>query len=204
MKLTKKVILTTAISTALIATAGCSSNDNYELLSMKSDSNKVNTTAARPAMMSVKVDKEPSIEPESAPQSVPEAAPEIIAVTESIEKTLVINFNFDSSELTSESKQQIDNMLNTLPDKSSELELTLSGHTDAIGTNEYNRALSKERAQSVRDYLVMSGFTEADFDIDAYGERRPVATNETEMGREENRRVRIELDGTKREFAVIY
>jgi len=53
--------LVTAISTALIATVGCSSSGDYKLLSMKSDSNEVNTTAARPAMISVKVDEEKTI-----------------------------------------------------------------------------------------------------------------------------------------------
>ncbi len=70
--------------------------------------------------------------------------------------------------------------------------VVIDGHTDSVGSTEYNRRLSEARASAVRDYLLaMEGLGSVDMRINGYGEDRPVASNDTEEGRERNRRVEI-------------
>ncbi len=69
--------------------------------------------------------------------------------------------------------------------------MTIAGHTDAIGSNEYNLDLSQDRADSVADYLMSQGVAGDRMRTVGYGEERPVATNETDEGRAMNRRVEI-------------
>ena len=69
----------------------------------------------------------------------------------------------------------------------------VAGHTDSTGSDEYNRALSGRRAQSVASYLRGQGVSDMRLLTLAYGEGRPVAPNDTEEGRQENRRVEITL-----------
>jgi OOP family OmpA-OmpF porin len=66
----------------------------------------------------------------------------------------------------------------------------VEGHTDSIGTREYNLDLSRKRAESVKQYLVEEfGISEFRISTEAYGESRPVADNKTDAGRQKNRRV---------------
>jgi len=67
------------------------------------------------------------------------------------------------------------------------------GHTDSTGSDAYNQALSERRAQSVADYLASHGVARARMGIRGYGEAQPIATNDTEAGRAQNRRVEIKV-----------
>jgi outer membrane protein OmpA-like peptidoglycan-associated protein len=67
------------------------------------------------------------------------------------------------------------------------------GHTDATGSDAYNQALSERRAQSVADYLTTHGVARARMGVRGYGESQPIATNEDESGRSQNRRVEIKV-----------
>ena len=73
----------------------------------------------------------------------------------------------------------------------------IGGHTDSQGSDEYNLKLSKERAASVREFLVSKGIPASRLTSEGYGESRPIATNNTAAGRQENRRVEISLDKDK-------
>ncbi|MCB1754512.1 MAG: OmpA family protein [Gammaproteobacteria bacterium] len=76
--------------------------------------------------------------------------------------------------------------------------LKIIGHTDSQGSDAVNQALSVQRAESVRDYLVQSGVAgSAQIDVIGMGSSQPVASNDTAQGRQENRRVEIEVVGTK-------
>ena len=99
-------------------------------------------------------------------------------------------FEFDKSSLTAGAKDTLQTVVTTLknfPDAKIEIQ----GHTDWIGTEAYNQALSERRANSVRDYLVSQGIAWSRITTIGYGETQPVATNETAVGRAENRRVVI-------------
>ncbi|WP_375560000.1 OmpA family protein [Bernardetia sp. OM2101] len=101
-----------------------------------------------------------------------------------------ILFGFDKSDLNSNAKQNIAKLariLNEYPDT----RLTIQGHTDSKGDDNYNRQLSAKRADAVRDYLIANGVKGGRLNTTAYGETAPIASNDTEAGRAQNRRVEV-------------
>jgi OOP family OmpA-OmpF porin len=112
-----------------------------------------------------------------------------IPIKEKISITLHIEFDFDKAEVKSRYHYdiaKIANILKAYPDKDLELE----GHTDSKGTDAYNIKLSKRRAESVKKYLIEKfGIEESRISAVGYGESMPIATNDTEEGRQNNRRV---------------
>jgi outer membrane protein OmpA-like peptidoglycan-associated protein len=77
----------------------------------------------------------------------------------------------------------------------SSLSLELEGHTDNVGTEDYNQQLSENRANSVRDYLIHEGINSSSVDAHGFGEDQAVATNDTAAGRQQNRRVEMVVSG---------
>lgn len=75
------------------------------------------------------------------------------------------------------------------------LHLTIEGHTDSTGTEEFNQKLSERRAQNVRDYLVSQGLAADSLTSQGFGQANPVADNKTAAGRQKNRRVEIVVSG---------
>jgi len=73
----------------------------------------------------------------------------------------------------------------------------IEGHTDSQGGDDYNLNLSKERASSVREFLISKGTPANRLTSEGYGESRPISSNNTSKGRQENRRVEISLDKDK-------
>jgi outer membrane protein OmpA-like peptidoglycan-associated protein len=73
--------------------------------------------------------------------------------------------------------------------------LEIEGHTDGVGSDELNMELSENRAHSVRDYLIGQGIVSTSIASRGYGESRPVATNDTSTGRQQNRRVELVVSG---------
>jgi len=101
-----------------------------------------------------------------------------------------VYFAFNSEKLSPDAVETLNKVLATLNSKQT-LKIVLKGHTDAIGTDGYNQALSERRANSVRAYLQKRGVTMDRLNLEAYGETRPVADNTTDEGRAKNRRVEI-------------
>jgi len=75
------------------------------------------------------------------------------------------------------------------------LRLQVEGHTDNVGGDDYNQQLSERRAQTVRDYLVQQGITDAAVTSKGFGKTVPIASNETADGRRQNRRVELVVSG---------
>lgn len=103
-----------------------------------------------------------------------------------------VNFEFDKSRLTVNAKTILDNVaeeLNAYP----EIEVELSGHTDSKGSDTYNQSLSERRVRSVKQYLVEMGIADSRMSTVGEGEVKPVADNETDEGRELNRRVELKV-----------
>jgi len=75
------------------------------------------------------------------------------------------------------------------------LRLAVEGHTDSIGSDEYNRRLSEQRADAVRDYLVQQGINSDAITASGFGKSEPVASNDTPEGRQQNRRVELVVSG---------
>ena len=74
-----------------------------------------------------------------------------------------------------------------------ELHIELAGHTDNVGRAEYNQTLSENRAKAVYDYLIEHGIDEERLSYRGYGATHPVASNDTEEGRAQNRRTTLEI-----------
>jgi outer membrane protein OmpA-like peptidoglycan-associated protein len=75
------------------------------------------------------------------------------------------------------------------------MHVAIEGHTDSIGTDDYNQQLSERRAQAVRDYFVQQGIASVAVEAHGYGKTEPIATNDTPEGRQQNRRVELILSG---------
>ncbi|MEM8795354.1 MAG: OmpA family protein [Pseudomonadota bacterium] len=98
-------------------------------------------------------------------------------------------FDFDSADLREEARAELGKVTKTL-NRYPGAQVIVEGHTDSKGSDAYNLELSQQRAASVRDFLVSSGATETSkSETRGFGETRPVATNETDEGRQKNRRV---------------
>lgn len=107
--------------------------------------------------------------------------------------TLALYFDFNEGGLSSRAERQLDiiaSLLKTDPTK----KLTLSGHADALGSDDYNNELSLSRAEAVRSYLVSQGISDTQIQILAYGETKPRRDNDTDQGRRANRRTELYLD----------
>jgi outer membrane protein OmpA-like peptidoglycan-associated protein len=99
-------------------------------------------------------------------------------------------FDFDSSVLREESKKNLDNLASNLS-SFGDSKLLLVGHTDAQGTDAYNLDLSQRRSAAVASYLEMHGVSATRVETAGRGEAEPVASNDTDAGRQQNRRVEI-------------
>jgi len=101
-------------------------------------------------------------------------------------------FTLNSSDLKPEAKKQLDQIASGLKAQPT-VTVEIGGHTCNIGTEQYNLALSKRRANTVRDYLVQQGIDASRLTAEGYGEFSPVASNDTEEGRQQNRRVEFRI-----------
>lgn len=103
-----------------------------------------------------------------------------------------VTFGFDSSNLTPAANSALSDVANVLV-QYSDTRVNIAGHTDSTGDAGYNQGLSERRARSVGNYLMQSGVSGNRLNMVGYGENQPVASNDTENGRAQNRRVEITL-----------
>lgn len=101
-------------------------------------------------------------------------------------------FAFNKADILPESNDELNKVVKFMKDQPT-VEIEVSGHTDNKGSNDYNMKLSQDRANSVKDYLVSNGIDAARITAKGYGETKPIATNATEYGREQNRRVEFTI-----------
>ena len=101
-----------------------------------------------------------------------------------------IFFNSDRSELLPRSHVELQKLLNLLRQNPT-MQIEISGHTDNVGDAEHNLSLSLRRAKSVVDYLVRHGIEPRRLLYKGYGDARPISDNETELGKQLNRRVQL-------------
>ena len=105
--------------------------------------------------------------------------------------TLHVNFDFDKSNIRNADTAELQRAVDFVT-KYSGYKISIEGHTDSIGTDKYNQALSERRAAAVKAYLLKQGVVDSQrIKSVGYGESKPTADNSTEKGRFENRRVEI-------------
>ena len=103
-----------------------------------------------------------------------------------------VKFEFDSDILTAEAKVILDGVAATLGNYA-EINVELAGHTDNVGSDAYNLGLSERRSNSVKNYLTGKGVDATRMTPVGYGLTQPIESNDTEEGREENRRVELKV-----------
>jgi len=101
-------------------------------------------------------------------------------------------FQVDKATLNSASRQELARLAVIL-NKYADTHILLEGHTDATGSDEYNLELSRKRAQSVANELAANSVNATRFTLMGYGEGQPIATNDTDSGRQQNRRVEVAI-----------
>ena len=105
-------------------------------------------------------------------------------------------FDFDKAVLKPEGKVKLDDLVGKI--KAINLEVIIAvGHTDSVGVDAYNQKLSVRRSEAVKAYLVTKGIEKNRVYTEGKGEKQPVADNKTPEGRAKNRRVEIEVVGTR-------
>jgi outer membrane protein OmpA-like peptidoglycan-associated protein len=107
-----------------------------------------------------------------------------------------VNFDFDETVVRPDSRAILDEAAEVLR-QHPDVDIVVEGYTDDIGTEEYNQGLSERRAQAVFHYLVNHGVAPDRMEVIGYGESHPVASNETEAGRAQNRRVELHVKELK-------
>jgi len=131
-----------------------------------------------------------------APVPVPAAAPSPRPTSEKVSFASDTFFDFDKTVVKPEGKAKLDSLIGQI--KGVALEVVIAvGHTDSVGSDKYNDRLSQRRADSVKAYLVSKGIEPNRIYTEGKGEKQPIASNKTQEGRAKNRRVEIEVVGTR-------
>ena len=105
-----------------------------------------------------------------------------------------VNFDFDQDDIRPDSRPILNSAVRILAENQ-DVHIAVEGHTDNIGSDQYNEQLSLRRAEVVYRYLVNHGVAPDRMEVVGYGESRPVATNETPSGRAQNRRTELHVIG---------
>jgi OOP family OmpA-OmpF porin len=141
------------------------------------------------------------VAPAPAVVPAPPAPPAVVApapapTSEKVSFAADAFFDFDKSALKPEGKAKLDELSSKI--KNMNLEVVIAvGHTDSIGTDAYNQKLSMRRAEAVKAYMVSKGIEMSRVYTEGKGEKQPIADNKTAAGRAQNRRVEIEVVGTR-------
>jgi OOP family OmpA-OmpF porin len=141
----------------------------------------------------------PEVAPAPAPVAAPAPAPAPAPAAVSSKVTYAADafFDFDKSVIKPEGKAKLDDLAGKV--KAINLEVIIAvGHTDSVGSDAYNQKLSLRRSQAVKAYLVSKGIDKTRIYTEGKGEKQPVADNKTKEGRAKNRRVEIEVVGSRK------
>jgi outer membrane protein OmpA-like peptidoglycan-associated protein len=130
----------------------------------------------------------PKPKPTPPPPPPPPPAPKV-------ERTIILDdvlFDFDKSTIKPEAAKILDRLVVFMNENKAK-KVSLSGHTDSIGTQAYNQRLSERRMNSVKNYIVKKGVEPGRVSGQGFGETKPIADNKTKEGRAKNRRVEVNV-----------
>ena len=205
-KLNKFAMLIAAV--ALASAAGAQTVDNWRAADGTAVKNGTNELCWRdafwtPATAAVGCDgaivaaaPAPAPVAAPAPAAAPVAAPVPVVAAAKVTYAADAFFDFDKAVLKPAGKAKLDDLVAKVKDINLEVIIAV-GHTDSIGTDAYNQKLSVRRSEAVKAYLVSKGIEKNRVYTEGKGEKQPVADNKTKDGRSKNRRVEIEVVGTR-------
>ncbi|MFN5701043.1 MAG: outer membrane protein OmpA, partial [Betaproteobacteria bacterium] len=156
----------------------------------------------RPAAAPAPAASAPAAAPAPAPAAAPAARPAAAPAAPAQAATKVTYaadafFDFDKAVVKKEAKAKLDDLVGKT--RAVALEVIIAvGHTDSVGSDAYNQKLSVRRAEAIKAYLVSKGIEKNRIYTEGKGEKQPVADNKTAEGRAKNRRVEIEVVGTRK------
>ena len=192
LKRAMPLVITASLAGGLTACANNDPKDERDLISMKSDSNVKNVSGDKSARFNVEpsdsgntakatneVDKMPAT-------TEKEAMPKWEAITKTV------YFEFDSDSLNEAAMRELKSLPELSSAKNTKIDVEVTGYTDAMGNESYNKDLSRRRAESVKDALNQI-IEDVDLNVEtlAKGEAEPISSNQSASGREKNRRVEI-------------
>ncbi len=208
MKKLNKVAMLFA-SAALATAAGAQTIDNWKNgtneLVWKNGTNELcwrngfwTPATAAPGCDGAIVPAAPAAMPAPAAATPARPAPAPVAPPAATKVTYAADafFDFDKSVLKPEGKAKLDDLVGKIKDINLEVIIAV-GHTDSVGSDSYNQKLSVRRSEAVKAYLVSKGVEQNRVYTEGKGEKQPVADNKTGEGRAKNRRVEIEVVGTR-------
>jgi OOP family OmpA-OmpF porin len=208
MKKLNKVAMLFA-SAALATAAGAQTIDNWKNgtneLVWKNGTNELcwrngfwTPATAAPGCDGAIVPAAPAAAPAPAAAAPARPAPAPVAPPAATKVTYAADafFDFDKSVLKPEGKAKLDDLVGKIKDINLEVIIAV-GHTDSVGSDSYNQKLSVRRSEAVKAYLVSKGVEQNRVYTEGKGEKQPVADNKTGEGRAKNRRVEIEVVGTR-------
>jgi OOP family OmpA-OmpF porin len=208
MKKLNKVAMLFA-SAALATAAGAQTIDNWKNgtneLVWKNGTNELcwrngfwTPATAAPGCDGAIVPAAPAATPAPAAAAPARPAPAPVAPPAATKVTYAADafFDFDKSVLKPEGKAKLDDLVGKIKDINLEVIIAV-GHTDSVGSDSYNQKLSVRRSEAVKAYLVSKGVEQNRVYTEGKGEKQPVADNKTGEGRAKNRRVEIEVVGTR-------
>jgi outer membrane protein OmpA-like peptidoglycan-associated protein len=114
-------------------------------------------------------------------------------VGKKIEITEKVMFDTGKATIKAESNELLNDVADVMEENASIKKVRIEGHTDSDGTNKFNKKLSQDRADSVMAFLVDAGIDKDRMEAVGYGEEKPISDNDTEDGKEKNRRVEFNI-----------
>lgn len=114
-----------------------------------------------------------------------------------------LKFDFDKAELKPEHKELLSRIAGILL-TSSDYTISINGHTDDVGTADYNQKLSERRAQAVHDYLVTAGIDEGILTVEGFGKTQPLVKGTSDQARAKNRRVELGIVNTRIKYPTAH
>jgi len=214
MKKLNKVAMLFA-SAALVTAAGAQTIDNWKNgsneLVWKNGTNELcwrdaswTPATAAPGCDGAIVPPAPAAAPAPAPAPVATPAPAPVAppappappAATKVTYAADAFFDFNKSVIKPDGKAKLDDLIGKIKDINLEVIIAV-GHTDSVGSDAYNQKLSIRRSEAVKAYLVSKGIEKNRVYTEGKGEKQPVADNKTAEGRAKNRRVEIEVVGTR-------
>lgn len=139
------------------------------------------------------------------PALPPKVKPRVEVRDNKIEIHEKIQFEYAKADIKSESHSLLNEVVQVIKDNPQIKKIAIEGHASSDGDDAFNKKLSDARAKSVRTYLTEHGIEDAKLTAKGFGEERPIADNDSEVGREKNRRVEfniVEQEVTKKKVEV--
>ncbi|HEY0482670.1 MAG TPA: OmpA family protein [Kofleriaceae bacterium] len=149
----------------------------------------IKCAAASPPPVAIAPPPPEPAKPEPPAEPPPPPPPTAKATAEKIELSETVQFETESAVLVERSKQLLDDVARELADHPEIKKVQIEGHTDSVASPRHNMKLSQDRIASVRAYLLSKGVDAKRLTTKAFGETKPIASNKTEEGRAQNRRV---------------